>query len=111
MSDIDDLDNAPADKYRIWDNHNKSFTRDKIYDSLSSASRRVDNLDNKYGGYRYSVKTITPSSSGGMGGAGGFEDPMKKGITNKMPSMKKGGKVSSASQRADGCCIRGKTRA
>jgi hypothetical protein len=25
--------------------------------------------------------------------------------------MKKGGKVSSASKRADGCCIRGKTRA
>ena len=28
-----------------------------------------------------------------------------------MPRMKKGGKVSSASKRADGCCIRGKTRA
>ena len=26
-------------------------------------------------------------------------------------NMKKGGKVSSASKRADGCCIRGKTRA
>jgi hypothetical protein len=26
-------------------------------------------------------------------------------------TMKKGGKVSSASKRADGCCIRGKTRA
>ena len=26
-------------------------------------------------------------------------------------AMKKGGKVSSASKRADGCCIRGKTRA
>ena len=26
-------------------------------------------------------------------------------------SMKKGGKVSSASKRADGCCIRGKTKA
>jgi len=24
--------------------------------------------------------------------------------------MKKGGKVSSASKRADGCCIKGKTR-
>jgi hypothetical protein len=27
------------------------------------------------------------------------------------PTMKKGGKVSSASKRADGCAIRGKTRA
>jgi hypothetical protein len=29
----------------------------------------------------------------------------------KNTGMKKGGKVSSASKRADGCCIRGKTRA
>jgi hypothetical protein len=29
----------------------------------------------------------------------------------KSSSMKKGGKVKSASARADGCCIRGKTRA
>jgi hypothetical protein len=29
----------------------------------------------------------------------------------KTPTMKKGGKVSSASKRADGCAIRGKTRA
>jgi hypothetical protein len=29
----------------------------------------------------------------------------------KTPGMKKGGSVSSASKRADGCCIRGKTRA
>jgi hypothetical protein len=29
----------------------------------------------------------------------------------KAPAMKKGGKVSSASKRADGCAIRGKTRA
>ena len=27
------------------------------------------------------------------------------------PKFKKGGKVSSASKRADGCCVRGKTRA
>lgn len=27
------------------------------------------------------------------------------------PTMKKGGKVKSASARADGCCIRGKTKA
>lgn len=31
--------------------------------------------------------------------------------TNPEYFMKKGGKVSSASKRADGCCIRGKTRA
>jgi len=47
------------------------------------------------------------TGKGGAGGAGGFEDPMKKGITNKMPSMKAGG---TASSRADGCAIRGKTK-
>ena len=26
------------------------------------------------------------------------------------PKMKKGGKVSSASKRADGCCVKGKTK-
>jgi hypothetical protein len=30
---------------------------------------------------------------------------------NPAPGMKKGGKVKSASSRADGCCIRGKTKA
>jgi hypothetical protein len=30
---------------------------------------------------------------------------------NPAPGMKSGGKVSSASSRADGCCVRGKTRA
>jgi hypothetical protein len=57
--------------------------------------------------------TPTPKGSskgGGAGGAGGFEDTMKKGVTNKMPSMKAGGKVSSASSRGDGCAQRGKTR-
>jgi hypothetical protein len=36
-------------------------------------------------------------------------DNMSKGL--KMLGMKSGGKVSSASKRADGCAIRGKTRA
>ena len=36
---------------------------------------------------------------------------MAKGVIPKGEGMKKGGKVSSASKRADGCAIRGKTRA
>ena len=37
----------------------------------------------------------------------------KVALNNKAPSTiyKSGGKVSSASKRADGCCVRGKTRA
>ena len=45
--------------------------------------------------------------SGGGGGGGGMPK-LNRDITK---NMKKGGKVSSASKRADGCCIRGKTRA
>jgi hypothetical protein len=50
-------------------------------------------------------KTIR--SSGGGGGAGGDFSGMK-GLDKP---YKAGGKVSSASKRADGCAIRGKTRA
>ena len=37
------------------------------------------------------------------------EERMKKGLEGG--GMKAGGKVSSASKRADGCAVRGKTRA
>jgi hypothetical protein len=42
---------------------------------------------------------------GGGGGGGGGDTKFLK------PKYKAGGKVKSASARADGCCIRGKTRA
>jgi len=47
------------------------------------------------------------TSKGGGGGGGGIPK-----VGPKRPlDMKSGGKVSSASKRADGCAIRGKTRA
>jgi ABC-type Fe3+-hydroxamate transport system substrate-binding protein len=46
-----------------------------------------------------------PKPSGGGGGASGIPKTGKKPY-----DFKKGGKVSSASKRADGCCIRGKTK-
>ena len=49
-------------------------------------------------------------SGGSGGGAGGIDIEGKTG-KNLKPKMASGGKVSSASKRADGCCIRGKTRA
>jgi hypothetical protein len=55
---------------------------------------------------REEAKKETPApvkkANGGMVPGQGGAAPMP---------MKKGGKVSSASKRADGCCIRGKTRA
>ena len=46
---------------------------------------------------------------GGFNGAGG--QPIRaQQVPNVATGMKKGGKVSSASKRADGCCTKGKTR-
>jgi len=44
----------------------------------------------------------------GGGGGGGGMPKINRDITK---NMKSGGKVKSASSRADGCCVRGKTRA
>ena len=43
--------------------------------------------------------------------AAGRKTKQQAQMESQAPAMKKGGKVSSASKRADGCCIRGKTRA
>ena len=43
--------------------------------------------------------------------ARGVKDTSIRGKIREATGMKKGGKVSSASSRADGCAIRGKTRA
>jgi hypothetical protein len=53
----------------------------------------------------------TRSGGGGGGGASGSDMSFMKGLGNKPnPTYKKGGKVKSASARADGCCIKGKTK-
>jgi hypothetical protein len=61
-------------------------------------------------GVRAGLEDAVSAKKGAMAG---LEDAMsaKKGAMAGGLGMKKGGKVSSASKRADGCCIRGKTRA
>jgi len=54
------------------------------------------------------MKELTAPKSKGGGGGGVPSDKMDK---MKKMNYKAGGKVSSASKRADGCCIRGKTKA
>jgi hypothetical protein len=54
------------------------------------------------------MKEILAKPKGGGGGGGVPSDKMDK---MKKMNYKSGGKVSSASKRADGCAIRGKTRA
>jgi len=53
------------------------------------------------------MKEILDKSKGGGGGGGA----MPKSNRDLTKNYKAGGKVSSASKRADGCCIQGKTRA
>ena len=51
-----------------------------------------------------------PKPTGGGGGGGGMGGN-KLSNRDLTKAYKKGGKVKSASSRADGCCIRGKTKA
>jgi len=61
--------------------------------------------------YLKEMKELTAPKSRGAGGAG-VGDVGIKGIGKKSKlDFAKGGKVKSASARADGCAIRGKTRA
>lgn len=59
---------------------------------------------------------VVPTSLGGTLDEGTLNAEQKKLLAQQkaqmgQTNMKKGGKVSSVSARADGCCIRGKTRA
>ena len=110
-----------TEQYRLYDNKEKAFVHQKEYKSESSANKVAERKNQEYGAHRYSaekygdiVRRETPKSSGsgsasGMGGqrnSMGVIDP--SAVTSQIPNFKKGG---SASSRADGCAIRGKTRA
>ena len=56
-------------------------------------------------------KSKSGGSSGGSSGGGGGGVPSDKMDKMKKMNYKAGGSVSSASKRADGCAIRGKTKA
>ena len=52
------------------------------------------------------LKKLKPTDSKIKTGIEGFDNiPV-----NKIKGLKKGGSVSSASKRADGCCVKGKTK-
>jgi hypothetical protein len=75
--------------------------------------RSIKDIFGKDDSYQYSYnpedQTYTQLSGPGMSDGNGF---LKKiaGMLKNSGGMKKGGSVSSASKRADGCAIRGKTR-
>ena len=69
--------------------------------------KQLRNLIDKEGISRSTSGTL--SSRGG--GGGGMKPDTDITASRKLPKMAKGGKIKSASARADGIAIRGKTRA
>jgi hypothetical protein len=57
------------------------------------------------------TKSYSGNTRGGGGGGASDLDFAGMGIRKPKPTYKSGGTVKSASSRADGCCIRGKTKA
>jgi hypothetical protein len=66
--------------------------------------KAIEDLTNKKG------TSLNKEAARGGASSGGGSGVPKIGA-KRTPEFKKGGKVSSASKRADGCAIRGKTRA
>lgn len=59
-----------------------------------------------------SVSDMANTINYGSGNTGGATNPLGfNAVTGQSPAFKKGGKVKSASARADGIAVRGKTRA
>ena len=106
----------PAAKARSRANDKEANpeTAKKFESALEKARAEVSKIteqvksEPKYTGKAYSdTGPRTGPTSGGFGGGGGMPK-LNRDITK---NYKTGGKVSSASKRADGCCIRGKTKA
>ena len=80
--------------------------QDAAVQPLRAIRKATDYIGEKYGDLRDSTRSVL---------SGDPEDAeFRKGqraVRKDMLGYKKGGKVSSASKRADGCAIRGKTRA
>jgi hypothetical protein len=70
-------------------------------------SEKFQNFINRMKSGEIATPPHFKATVGGGGGGGGIPKVGPKRPTD----MKKGGKVSNASKRADGCAIRGKTRA
>lgn len=80
----------------------------KFDTALEEAKRRFKEIaeeGRKQGDIKKQYWDINPPKGGGGGGASGIPKTGKKPY-----DFKKGGTVSSASKRADGCAVKGKTK-
>ena len=106
----------PAAKARSKANDKQANpeTAKKFESALEKARAEVSKISEqvksepKYTGKAYSDTGPRPGvKQGGFGGGGGGVPKLNRDITK---NYKAGGKVSSASKRADGCATKGKTR-
>lgn len=107
---------GPSAFDEILDREEKA--RDKARESKAEAEYFKDQRQPKSDLIRQAeierMKEILNKPKGGIRGGGGSGTGGTAGEIKALANpraMKKGGKVKSASARADGCCIRGKTRA
>jgi DNA-binding protein H-NS len=112
------------EKERFAAEARENAERDKEIEKRKAETRAAQEALKKYGitprpgydpkGPNLPDSTAAPNPSttrakyATSGGGGGGVPKLNRDLTK---NMKKGGKVSSASKRADGCAIRGKTRA
>jgi hypothetical protein len=106
----------PAAKARSRANDKEANpeTAKKFESALEKARADVSKIaeqvksEPKYTGKAYAdTGPRTGPTSGGFGGSSSGMPKLNRDITK---NHKKGGMVSSASKRADGCCIKGKTK-
>ena len=112
---MENQDDVVEKKYHVYDRKTGERANRTEYSSRSRANRAVDRLDNDYGGYRYYAKPVEVPSSGrggigSAGGGGGMNPADIEKVPGKKPLKMKSGGMASASKRADGIAIRGKTR-
>ena len=117
MYDDDEaINKAAAEDYRKKEAAEKAAERKQIADvTRAERTYRKENnipLSPKTNPGFYHMEGGPKSSSGVKGGGGsGVGNGAEIKMLQNPKAMKKGGKVSSASSRADGIAIRGKTRA
>ena len=89
-----------------------SANRIKVGESAWESSQKSNRADNRtLAPYERKAEKMAKSGGGGGGGAGADLEMSGMLMRRPKPTLKAGGKVKSASARADGIAVRGKTRA
>lgn len=103
------MDEYTADPYETEKEAQRVLRKMKIDNAKADVKAMAEESRARQADERTYKRLGEPVVRGG-GGAGGIDLEGKMGKNTK-PKFKAGGTVKSASARADGCAIRGKTRA